>query len=152
MSTQKQPITIQAEAIAPLSKTDETLLECFAKDVAAQATRLDELAKQLITLGIAIPGIYAAILQLISTNKVITDNVQLLFLAFFCWLASLGLCLTSLLPVKYTIDPDSLTEIQHYFSSSARRKLFLLILACIFSMGGIYLAVVSIFNSQSIPS
>ena len=151
MSDQKQPIEIPAETVAPLSKVDEIILECFAKDVAAQATRLDELAKQLITLEIAIPGLYAAILKLVSNDKVIADTPKLLIPAFLCWMLSLGLCLTSLLPVKHTIDPDSLTQIRHYFSSSARRKLYLLTLACICSMGGIYLAVLSIFSSKPIP-
>jgi hypothetical protein len=49
-----------------LSAVDESLLDSFAKDVAAQATRFDELAKQLISLELAIPGVYAAILKLLS--------------------------------------------------------------------------------------
>ncbi len=146
MTEQTQPQEIEAESVAPLGKVDEILLECFAKDVAGQAARLDELAKQLITLGIAIPGIYAAVLKLVSGNKSLHDNPKLLLLAFIFWLCSLGLSLTSLLPVRYAVDQDSLTDIRHYFSSSARRKLCLLSLACFSSCLGMYLAVLSIFS------
>ena len=59
-------MVITAEAEQPLDKIDEALRESFAKDIAEQASRLDELAKQLITLDIAIPGLYAAILKLVS--------------------------------------------------------------------------------------
>lgn len=37
-------------SITPGGKYDEVLLDGFAKDIAAQATRMDDLAKQLILL------------------------------------------------------------------------------------------------------
>lgn len=151
MAQENQPRIIKAVSTAPVSKVDETLQECFARDVANQSARLDELAKQLITLAIAIPGLYAAILKLVSGNTSLADNQRLLFFAFLCWFLALALSLASLLPGRYAIDPESLTEIQHYFSSSARRKLCLLTLACICSLGGICLAVLSIFGTLPWP-
>ncbi len=147
MDNQTPPHEIEAQAATSLSKVDETLMESFAKDVAAQATRLDDLAKQLITLEIAVPGIYAAILKLVSGEKATLDNPQILLFAFIAWLLALGLTLASLLPQRYEIDMDSFTDIQHYFSSSARRKLWLLSLACMSSFFGICLAVLSMFIS-----
>ncbi|MCH9699753.1 MAG: hypothetical protein K0U68_16780 [Gammaproteobacteria bacterium] len=145
MENQTPPHEIEAQAAIPLSKVDETLMESFAKDVAAQATRLDDLAKQLITLEIAVPGIYAAILKLVSGEKATLDNPLILLFAFIAWLLALGWTLASLLPQRYEIDMDSFTEIQHYFSDSARRKLRLLSLACMSSFFGICLAVLSMF-------
>lgn len=139
------PEVIEAEAISPLSKIDETLLECFAKDVAAQATRLDELARQIITLSIAVPGIFAAALKLVHGDKAVSGQPLSLQVAFVFWLAALGLALRCLRPEKYEIDPESLTEIHKYFSDSARRKLFFITCATICCFLGISLAVFSIF-------
>ncbi len=144
MTEHTPPVEISSQA-APLGKVDETLLESFAKDVAAQVNRLDDLAKQLITLDIAIPGLYAALLKLASGDKATLDNPLLLLLAFTAWLLALGLSLASLLPQRHEIDQDSLSEIQRYFSNSARRKLILLAIACFSSFFGICLAVLGIF-------
>ncbi len=139
------PGEITAQA-APLGKVDEILLESFARDVAAQANRLDDLARQLITLTIAIPGLYAALLKLASGDKATLDNPLLLLSAFTAWLLALGLSLASLLPQRFDIDPDSLSEIQRYFSDSARHKLTLLGFACFSSLFGIGLAILAIFH------
>lgn len=140
--TQQQQ-EIEAYTSAPLSKADETLLEYFAKDIAEQATRLDDLAKQLITLEIAIPGIYAAVLKLVSGDQATLAQPLLLLFAFTAWLFALGMTLASLLPQRYETDMDSFTEIQNYFSSSARRKLIFLSIACFSSFFGISLTVYS---------
>ena len=139
------PVEIEAEATLVLSKVDETLLVNFANDVAAQATRLDDLAKQLITLSIAVPSVYAAILKLVQGDTGVMPRADITFFAFVAWLLALGLSLVSLLPEPHKIDPDSLTEIQNYFSQSAKRKYFFLCCACICSFIGITLAVFSIF-------
>ncbi|MCP4117624.1 MAG: hypothetical protein GY737_19950 [Desulfobacteraceae bacterium] len=136
---------IEAESTAPLSKTDETLLVNFANDFAAQAARLDDLAKQLITLCIAVPSVYAAVLKLVAGSKAVMPRMDLTCFAMVAWLLALGLSLASLLPERHEIDPDSLTEIRNYFSESARRKYLFLCCACIFSFLGITLAIFSIF-------
>ncbi len=143
--TPENPLEIEAEATAPLSKMDETLLVNFANDVAAQATRLDDVAKQLITLCIAVPSVYAAVLKLVAGDKAVMPRADLIFFAFGAWLLALGLSLASLLPKRHQIDPDSLTEIQSYFSQSARRKYLFLCCACICSFIGITLSIISIF-------
>ena len=144
-TTQQQEI--EARSSAPLSQADQTLLVCFAKDVAEQATRLDDLAKRLITLEIAIPGMYAAALKLVSGGQATPGQPLLLLLALSAWLFALGMTLASLFPQRYAIDPDSLTEIQNYFSHSARRKLIFLSIACVSSFFGICLTVYSLLVS-----
>ncbi len=138
------PPVYQAEGM-PLSKVDEKLLECFASDVAAQANRMDDLAKQLITLNIAVPGVYAAVLKLLSGGDQAIGNVTSIGVSFVLWLLALGLSLACLLPQKREVDPDDLLAIQRYFSDSASAKLKYLVWACISSFFGIVLAVLSIF-------
>jgi hypothetical protein len=142
---QKEPIIVEADAAVPLSKIDETLLVKFAEDVAAQATRLDELAKQLITLCIAVPGIYAAVLKLVVGKDTVMPGEHWVFWAFLTWLLALFFSIASLLPERQTVDPDSLTEIQDYFYKTARCKYWFICVACLCSFSGIALAVFSIF-------
>lgn len=142
---QDEPILIEADAAVPLSKVDETMLVKFAEDVAAQATRLDELAKQLIALCIAVPGIYAAVLKLVVGKDTVMPGETWVFGAFLTWLLALFFSVAALLPERQAVDPDSLTEIQDYFYKSARYKYRLIVAACLCSFSGIVLAVFSIF-------
>lgn len=142
---QEEPIIVEADTTVPLSKIDETLLVKFAEDVAAQATRLDELAKQLITLCIAVPGIYAAVLKIVLGKDGVMPGENLVFLAFLTWLLALFFSIAALLPERQAVDPDSLTEIQDYFYKTARYKYWLICIACLCSFSGIALAVFSIF-------
>lgn len=143
MSTDTPPIEIEATA-SLITPVDTTLQQEFAKDVAAQATRMDDLAKQLVTLGIAVPGIYAALLKLINGAKATVDDPVFLLLAFIAWLLALGLALVSLFPERQAVDQDSLTEIQAYFTRAARRKFKLLVAASLLQFFGICLAVLSL--------
>lgn len=128
-----------------VSKYDEALLDTFAKDVAAQATRLDDLAKQLITLNIAIPGLYATVLKFISGEKAVVNDPLLLLITFAAWLLALGFALASLFPQRYQVDPDSPSEIETFFYRSAQHKRKLLAAASLFSFFGICFAVFSLF-------
>lgn len=138
------PQAIEVEAI-PLSKFDESLLDNFAKDVSAQATRMDDLAKQLITLNIAIPGLYAAILKFVSGEKAVVTDHLLLFITFGAWLLSLGLAFVSLFPERYEAAADSLADIQQYFYQSAKRKFWLVGAASLCSFFGICFAIFGMF-------
>lgn len=141
--SEQTPQELEVRA-APLSKVDESLLTHFAQDVAQQATRLDDIAKQLITLNLAIPGIYAAILKFISGDKATLTDPTTLYITFGLWLFALGCTLFSLFPKRNEIDPDDLNAIYNYFSQSAQRKLTMITLASISSFAGICFAVSSI--------
>lgn len=130
---------------APATKYDEGLLDSFARDVAAQSTRLDELAKQLITLNIAIPGLYATVLKFISGDEATVQEPLTLLIIFGAWLLALGFAFTSLYPEAYKVDPDSPSDIEQYFHHSARRKLKWLGAAGFGSFFGICFAVFSLF-------
>lgn len=140
-----QPLVIDAEEVQPLDRFDETLREGFAKALIEQATRLDELAKQLITLELAIPGLYAAVLKIVSGDTAKLHHSGLILFAFVCWLSALGFTFASLLPEKYKVDVNSLSGMQRYFSQSAQRKFYWLIPAGFLCFFGICLVVFDIF-------
>ena len=137
-------IDIDPADVRPLDKFDETLREGFAKALTEQASRLDELAKQLIALELAIPGLYAAVLKLVSGDAAKLQHTGLIFFAFGCWLTALGLTFGSLLPGKYQVDIASLTDLHRFFKQSATRKLRLLIPAGLLCFLGICLVVIDI--------
>ena len=139
------PRIINAEDVQALDKFDETLREGFAKALTEQAAHLDELAKQLITLELAIPGLYAAVLKLVSGDSAKLHHSGPIVFAFVCWLLALGFTFASLLPEKYTVDVNSLSDIQDYFSQSAKRKLYCLIPSSVLCFFGICLVVLDIF-------
>ena len=139
---------IDGEAEVPLDTIDATLREGFAKDILEQPTRLDALARQLVTLQIAIPGIYAAILKLVSGDTATLGNSNWALAAFIAWFLALILAWISLLPIKREIDPDSLTSIQNYFTASTIRKIRLLAIASILALLGIGLSICSIYNPK----
>lgn len=140
-----KPIVIDADATYPLDDIDKTLRESFAKDIAEQCNRLDELAKQLITAQLAIPGIFAAILKLVSGDAATVSVVWQVPVAYIVWLTGMGLTWFSLFPKKHVTDRDSLTEIENYFTNSAKRKYWCLVPASALTFGGIMLAVWSIY-------
>jgi hypothetical protein len=53
----------------PPSKSESLLREKFAESVAGQSDLMDQLARQLITLELAIPGLYATVLKLTQGDK-----------------------------------------------------------------------------------
>jgi hypothetical protein len=145
MSTSTPPNEITALNPAPITAFDRTLQEQFAQDVAAQAGRLDELAKQLITLQIAIPGIFAAVLKLVSGDAATAGNRELTLLAFALWLIALILTLVALFPRRREVDLDDLKAIENYFMKSAERKRLLLAIASVLTFAGIFFSVMVVF-------
>lgn len=137
------PQPTEVEAI-PLSKFDEILLDNFAKDVTAQATRMEDLAKQLIALNIAIPGLYATVLKFVHGEKAIMTNHRWLIMTLIAWLLSLGLAFVGLFPVRYKAAADSLGDLQRYFYHSARRKFWWVAMAGLCSFLGMGLAIYSL--------
>jgi len=107
-----------------LSVIDEVMMESFAKEIVGQNTLMDSIGKQLITMELAIPAIYATGLKLISgKNGVISDDgYTLLMIGFGFWFVSLICSFVAIFPKKYTIDKSSITEIEEFYSKSARHK------------------------------
>ncbi len=138
-----RPVIIDGET-TPLGEFDKALLNSFAHDMTAQTKRFDNLAKMLLGLNIAIPGLYAAVLRLTLNPHVALLQSPLLWVAFVAWLLSLGFALVSLLPNQHTIDPDNMTAIEHYYRDQAQRKWRLMTAATFSSFFGICFAVFSL--------
>ncbi len=123
----------------PLTTVDKALMEAFAQDLVSQASRLDELAKNLITLGLAIPGLFVTFVKPIP--KPHSDSPLNLFAigALVLWFLGFALVLWSLFPKKYEIDPTNLSQLREYFFETAKYKRILLSLACMFWMASFFI-------------
>lgn len=135
---------------APPSSGDKILLEKFAENIAGQSEQMDRLGQQLIALELAIPGLYATALKLISGDTATIAVGNSLYLTFACWFLALLLALLSLIPRKWRVDPgmmkrDALDHgadlgIEDFFYLSARYKRRLLIASSVLFFTGIVCA------------
>lgn len=122
-------------ATLPLAeaKSEERLLALFDEEIVKQNDRLDELARRLITLELAIPGIYAAALKLAEGGDTALGTPWLLIAAFILWFIALGGALTALFPVDWEVNPNIIRRrdstfnkppyaIEEFYRRSASRK------------------------------
>ena len=141
---------------APPSKSDEELEKGFVTAIIDQPKLLDELAKQLVTLGLAIPGLYATVLKFIGGDDALVESAPMILGAFACWFVALALSLVSLTPRKWPVDrsklrsntpaaPGQPLSIEEFFKVTATYKRRLLAAATLFSFAGICLAGLTIF-------
>lgn len=89
----------------PLSSSDKLLRDKFYERYAAQSDLMDKLGQQLITLELAIPGLYAAVLKLTHGDQATAAPGAALYLTFGCWFTALLLALASLVPREWRVDP-----------------------------------------------
>lgn len=123
----EQPISTR-----PVSEHEKAMRQKFYENITAQSDLMDKLSGQLLTLELAIPGIYATMLKLVSgTNATVQLNVAFYF-AFAAWFAALVLTLIALIPRKWRVDlsilkqdPQKFSEglgIEDFFERSASYK------------------------------
>ena len=129
--------------VESLSKIDEKMQELFAQSIAEQPVLIENLAKLLVSLELAIVGIYSTVLKLIYGDSAVVTNIIGLFSTFTLWFLALLFAILTLVPQKYSVDVDNLESIKEFFSKSAKRKLILVSISIAFFFGGI---VVSIFS------
>ncbi len=130
---------------------ENLLREQFAAALAGQSTQMDQLARQLITLELAIPGLYAAVLKLTQGEAATVVVDSWLALTLGCWFLSLSLTLLALIPRRWRVDPTLLKgdplgqspalSLEDFFFQSARTKRRLLIPACLALWAGIVCAI-----------
>ena len=63
----------------PPSNSDTLLREKFDESIAAQSEQMDKLGQQLITLELAIPGLYATVLKLISGEGTTLNDISQIY-------------------------------------------------------------------------
>ncbi|WP_339135024.1 MAG: hypothetical protein WGN25_16865 [Candidatus Electrothrix sp. GW3-4] len=139
----------------PVTPVEEVLVSKYAEDLAGQSERLDRMAERLITLELAIPGLFATVLKLVAGAKAMAPMNIFLTAAFFCWLAALVLTLLALLPRSWQVDErimekDSFAHeaplgIRDYFQKTARHKRRLILPSALLLFIGICSAVLSIY-------
>jgi hypothetical protein len=127
-----QPLTTR-----PPNTYEVKLKEKYAENFANQSDLMDKLAQQLLTLELAVPGLYATVLRLVAGDEASAPINTWLYAAFGLWAVALALTLLALMPRAWNVnigimqqDPDSTTGelgIKDFFVESARYKRKLLI-------------------------
>jgi len=115
---------------------------------------MDKLSERLLTLELAIPGLYATAVKLISGDKATITVNAAFYITFGCWLLALALTLAALTPKKWRVDPAILKQdpkkmsdalgIEDFFERSANYKRGLVIASSILFFAGIFGAVFTI--------
>jgi len=130
-----------------LSVIDRTIIESFAKDITEQNRLMDDIATQLITMELAIPALYATGLKLIyGKDAVMLEGGIVLLLGFGFWFLSLIFTFVAIFPKKYSIDKNSISEIEGFYSQSARYKATYLSWGAIFFFVGILFSLLSMMK------
>jgi hypothetical protein len=144
-----QPISTR-----PLSDNEKLLRDKFYESIAAQSDLVDKLSEHLLTLELAIPGLYATVLKLISGDKATVTVNAALYVTFACWLLALSLTLIALTPKKWVVDstvlkqdPKKFSEglgIEDFFEQSAWHKRRLVVASSVLFFAGIVSAAFTI--------
>ena len=130
----------------PLSSSETTLRAKFAESTAGQSDLMDKFAQQLITVELAVPGIYVSVLKLTAGDSATVRLDGWAWATFGCWFAALILALVSLVPRAWKVDPTIMKAdphakggvlgIEDFFRRSAAYKLRLLFpSALLFAIG-----------------
>jgi hypothetical protein len=138
----------------PLDEHEKLMRKKFYESITAQSELMDKLSGQLLTLELAIPGVYATMLKLVSGDKATIQVNAAFYLAFIAWFAALALTLIALTPKKWTVDPSILKQdpqkfseglgIEDFFLQSARYKRRLVIGSSVLFFVGVFCAAFTI--------
>ena len=147
-------MTSQPLATRPIETHEEKIKEKYAESFANQSDLMDKLAQQLLTLELAIPGLYATVLKLVAGDKATVVVDKMLYTTFCLWVVALGLTLMAFVPRKWKVnpqimrqDPNSTTGelgLKDFFVKSAQYKRKLLIVSAILFFVGIAFATLTV--------
>lgn len=134
----------------PPSGSEKILQDKFAESIAGQSEQMDRLGQHLIALELAIPGLYATALKLISGDKATIVIGSSLYITFACWFSALLLTLLSLIPRRWSVDPGIMKRdaidrkavlgIEDFFFATACYKRRLLIASSVLFFAGVVCA------------
>ena len=138
----------------PVNENEKLLREKFYKSITGQSDLMDKLSGRLLTLELAIPGLYATVVKLIGGDTATVSRNAAFYGTFACWLLALILTLVALIPKKWTVDPTLLKQdpkkyseglgIEDFFAKSAQYKRCLIIASSILFFVGIFSAALTI--------
>ena len=129
----------------PLDNMDKKLQEKFAEDFASQGTLMDGMGKQLLTLELAMVGIYATVLKLIAGNNATLEQGWSVGITFLFWLMAVVATVLAIFPEEYEVDSSKMDEIKRYFYVSARKKAKMLIASVALFFVGVGVSIVAMF-------
>lgn len=139
----------------PINENEKFLREKFYLSLTSQSDLLDKLSERLLTMELAIPSLYAAVLKLVAGDKAtVTVNIAF-YITFACWLLALAFTLAALMPKKWLVDPSVLRQdparmtkdgmgIEDFFEQSSQYKRGLLFASSILFFVGIFSAAFTI--------
>ena len=140
----------------PPTDIDNLYLTKYVEAIAAQSELMDKLGYQLITLELAIPGLYAAVLKLTEGDTATVDVNGWFVATFGFWLAALFFTLWAILPRFYRVDTDIIirddgnspqpTSIKNFFDQSAKFKQLRIVAAIACFWLGIISAIFLLFQ------
>ncbi|MCK5725748.1 MAG: hypothetical protein KAH22_02840 [Thiotrichaceae bacterium] len=120
---------------------NQFMQERFSESIADQNRQMDNLARQLLTVELAISGLFITVLKLVNGTNPLEFNGAVSFI-FSCWFIALILNIMAMLPRDYNnVNPDSPDEIKQFFKESARFKLILLLPSLFLFIAGIAIIV-----------
>ncbi|MEA2008818.1 MAG: hypothetical protein U9O54_06825, partial [Chloroflexota bacterium] len=96
--------------VIPVKPHQNLLRDKFYEHIAAQSEMMDKLSGQLLTLELAIPGLYATTLKLIGGGEAVVHTNPAFYITFACWILALAFTLVSLIPKKWEVDPEILKK------------------------------------------
>jgi hypothetical protein len=96
--------------IRPVDENENLLRRKFTGSITGQSDLMDKLSERLLTLELAIPGLYATALKLMRGDKAIVAVNCALYVTFACWAAALLLTLAALTPKKCLVNTKVLKQ------------------------------------------
>jgi hypothetical protein len=142
-------------SIRPLTENEKLLREKLYVSITSQSDLIDKLSERLLTLELAIPGLYATVLKLVAGDKATMTVGTAFYITFACWLLALVFTLAALMPKRWKVDPNVLRQdparmseeglgIEDYFEKSAQYKRGLLITSSVLFFAGVFSAAFTI--------
>jgi hypothetical protein len=138
----------------PILDHEKLLREKFYQNVTTQSDLMDKLSERLLTLELAIPGLFATVVKLMRGDKAMIAVNPAFYVTFICWLLALVLTLVALTPKEWKVDPTLLRQnpqkysegigIEDFFERSARYKRRLIAASSILFFAGIIAAAFTI--------
>ena len=101
---------------------------------------MDSMGRQLLSLELAMVGIYATVLKLISGEGATMQGS----VAIGLWFMAVVATVLAIFPEKYEIDITKMDEIKGYFHKSAKRKATMLIGSVFLFFAGVGVSVFTI--------
>jgi hypothetical protein len=138
----------------PLHDNEKLLMTKFYESIVAQSEQMDKLAEKLLTLQLAIPGLYATALKLVGGDNAVVTTNNAFYLTFLFWGLALAVTVNALTPQKWEVDttiikqdPEKLSTvlgIEDFFNETALYKRRRLILSSFLFFAGIVCATFTI--------